>query len=505
MALFFLVVRFTKMLAAVTPRIAAGGSSQAPISFGFARSSKKKIVSVTDTESKKEEDEREYLVGAEGKELLSVKPAPAPKTLVIPLIQKNRWSLPSKAQEKPQDAGPPKEEDAVLSQAVQELIEESRRSQENEPEVDQTSSIPLLMQNKVPDGYEDGDKVDVRLRPESAEAADYEVVPVEQYGMAMLRGMGWKEGEGIGRTFKQDVKPLEQILRPKGLGLGADRSALQALEPQKPRRPLKPGEKREEEEVKSLGTGSQVEIQSGAHKDLYGKVEGLDPDNSRAMVKLAIGGNVVTVSQFALRLVGSSEYKTNAKDLSRLSRVRQQKEHQEAKDKTLQEGSAEQLKKGGDEHKERSRNGEANHRDKRQKPRSPEREKEKKKSRPEPQSWLHRDLKVRFIDKHYKGGKYYNAKILIEDVSSPSSCVCRTESGQLLEDIKQDMLETLIPKEPGDHVMVVLGEHRGQVGTILHRDKHKSRALVQLQGEQDAAVTLSYDVICHYTGAHDDD
>lgn len=33
--------------------------------------------------------------------------------------------------------------------------------------------------------------------------ADYDRVPVEAYGMAMLKGMGWKEGVGIGRTFKQ--------------------------------------------------------------------------------------------------------------------------------------------------------------------------------------------------------------------------------------------------------------------------------------------------------------
>ncbi len=33
--------------------------------------------------------------------------------------------------------------------------------------------------------------------------ADYECVPVEAYGLAMLKGMGWKQGEGIGRTFKQ--------------------------------------------------------------------------------------------------------------------------------------------------------------------------------------------------------------------------------------------------------------------------------------------------------------
>ncbi|NP_001011390.1 G patch domain and KOW motifs-containing protein [Xenopus tropicalis] len=293
--------------------MAAGGSSQAPVSFGFSRSSKKKFLVANGDE--REEDEKEYLVGAEGKELLSANPTPEAKELVIPLIHKNRWSKPNKKKDNEEDAVPGTEEEAVLSQAVKELIEESRRTLEDNSETDQTLSIPLLMQNRIPDGYEDGEKVDVSLRPDSAEAADYDAVPVEYYGMAMLRGMGWKEGEGIGRTFKQDVKPLEQKLRPKGLGLGADRSALKDLEPQKPRKPLKPGEKLEEES-RGLGKGSSVQIQSGAHKDLYGKVEGVDPDNSRAMIKLAIGGKVVTVSLFSLRLVSSAEYTKYAKDLS---------------------------------------------------------------------------------------------------------------------------------------------------------------------------------------------
>ena len=31
---------------------------------------------------------------------------------------------------------------------------------------------------------------------------DYETIPVEAYGMAMLRGMGWKASEGIGLSRK---------------------------------------------------------------------------------------------------------------------------------------------------------------------------------------------------------------------------------------------------------------------------------------------------------------
>ena len=30
----------------------------------------------------------------------------------------------------------------------------------------------------------------------------YEAMPIEDFGLAMLRGMGWKEGMGVGRNRK---------------------------------------------------------------------------------------------------------------------------------------------------------------------------------------------------------------------------------------------------------------------------------------------------------------
>ena len=94
----------------------------------------------------------------------------------------------------------------------------------------------------------------------------------------------------------------------------------------------------------------------------------------------------------------------------------------------------------------------------------------------------------------------------IEDVLTPNICVCRTEEGRFLDgefvslwftaklhsthsnpyafkwyslyssiiifysdalvfnvDVKQTMLETIVPKSDSDDIMVVLGEHRGQV------------------------------------------
>lgn len=79
----------------------------------------------------------------------------------------------------------------------------------------------------------------------------------------------------------RDVKPIEHQLRPKGLGLGADRSAIKDLEPSRHQRPPKPGEERGKEEELVMGPGGCVLVESGAHKDLYGKVwHGLHPYSS---------------------------------------------------------------------------------------------------------------------------------------------------------------------------------------------------------------------------------
>ncbi|XP_068034725.1 LOW QUALITY PROTEIN: G-patch domain and KOW motifs-containing protein [Anomalospiza imberbis] len=118
---------------------------------------------------------------------------------------------------------------------------------------------------------------------------DYEAVPVGQFGLAMLRGMGWSQGQGIGRTFARVVPPLEQRPRPRGLGLGAEAAPPGAGEPPQG----------------GLGVGDAVSIEAGPHRGLRGQVQALLPEAGRALVRLQLGGQVVTVSQHALRPAGS--------------------------------------------------------------------------------------------------------------------------------------------------------------------------------------------------------
>ncbi|KAL8695492.1 MAG: hypothetical protein Q9218_000070 [Villophora microphyllina] len=62
---------------------------------------------------------------------------------------------------------------------------------------------------------------DVASRPDPASLDDYARVPVEEFGLGMLRGMGWKEGEVVGKRKDQVSKARVVERRPALLGIGA--------------------------------------------------------------------------------------------------------------------------------------------------------------------------------------------------------------------------------------------------------------------------------------------
>ncbi|KAL3233187.1 Pre-mRNA-splicing factor SPP2 [Nakaseomyces bracarensis] len=61
--------------------------------------------------------------------------------------------------------------------------------------------------------------------PERVTEAEYEEMPVEEFGAAMLRGMGWNEDEEDNeeddKKKKSRRKLPHEMLHPEGLGLGA--------------------------------------------------------------------------------------------------------------------------------------------------------------------------------------------------------------------------------------------------------------------------------------------
>lgn len=233
-------------------------------------------------------------------------------------------------------------------------------------------------------------------------------------------------------------------------------------------------------------------VLSGPYRGLYGKVEGLDPDNVRAIVQLAVSNRIVYVSEYCLRPVSQQEFDSHTSKPGHMSKTSTEQQNRVT-------GTASSLKALQNQEDSRRRQKQK-HSPNRQDGPVPKTEK----AAPRNEHWLHRDLRVRFTDKLHKGGRYYNTKMTIEDVLSPDMCVCRTDEGRVLEGVREDMLETLIPKGEGHRVMVVLGPHAGKVGLLLRRDRAQSHALVQL-GRENRVVELHYDAICQYMGPGNSD
>lgn len=108
---------------------------------------------------------------------------------------------------------PPKTEDQL---ALEALLGEGKSS----------SLVVPIAENE-----EEAYQRDYERAPDVATLEEYEAVPVEEFGAAMLRGMGWKEGEAIGRRKGlKAVQPRVVERRPALLGIGAKPDAAIAEE-----------------------------------------------------------------------------------------------------------------------------------------------------------------------------------------------------------------------------------------------------------------------------------
>ncbi|RWS19229.1 G patch domain and KOW motifs-containing protein-like protein [Leptotrombidium deliense] len=266
----------------------------------------------------------EFVKCINDKVIESDKPIETKKELVIPLIVNNNWRDRKRKNEtknnKDEDSrgemnGEHKQktdEEKLEELARKELLKEAQTENENREkrkDIYSTRVIPMLVQNQVPQGFETDDKLDVSLRAEEPCVSDYEKVPVEEFGLAMLRGMGWKPGAGVGKNGKV-VQPVEVKIRAKGLGLGAERELHD-------KKSSKSVPKSEEQEELVLKLGAFVFVQIGEYSKTYGVVESLDDDLTRAVIRPAISGSTFAVPTAALRIVSKSEYLKDSKVINK--------------------------------------------------------------------------------------------------------------------------------------------------------------------------------------------
>ncbi|KAK9807107.1 hypothetical protein WJX73_005228 [Symbiochloris irregularis] len=241
--------------------------------------------------------------------------------------------------------------------------------------------------------------------PDVASLDDYEAIPVEEFGRAMLYGMGWTEGKAMCKRDMPDVVAPEYVKRPDKLGLGAQ----PGLPPDTHKKCRHPGDSQKgqpprdlvyidpsgrQRNVKPAGAeltkrvrpgaraGKRMRVLAGSHSGLVCTVLDVQGDPPVASVRLHPTMSSPEKDAYAN---GHSKYhrkeKKRHKKESKKERKRRKKDHKRGKapseEASSSSGSDEeaalpQLPVGGTE-------------------------------RP----WLMPHIMVKIIDKHRKGGRLY--------------------------------------------------------------------------------------------------
>lgn len=326
-------------------------------------------------------------------------------------------------------------------------------------------------------------KSDLDHLPPEASIEQYEKMPVEDFGKALMRGMGWYEGRGIGRNAKGEVDAKELVRRSDRLGLGAD----PALSVKKERKYIKPGESRHQGDMvyvddsgatkssrpvhasltdrRTLGVavGKKMYVQKGRHSGFECEVKSVgdtrEDGSEKAVVRLLPSMETVNV---------------RCKDLVEIGQ------------KKASEDSTKKHRKEDDDKYREVKRAKTKH--------------DESLPRRETKPWLLPGIRVKVVDKKAFKGRVYLKKGTVIDVISPTVCdIYIDDFKEVFQHVSQEQLETSVPRQKGATVMVVAGKYKQCLGQLLHRSKHSEYVAVQVHDENDVQK-LHLDDVAEYRG-----
>ncbi|KAG1362435.1 protein MOS2 [Cocos nucifera] len=325
-------------------------------------------------------------------------------------------------------------------------------------------------------------KEDMKNLPEDRGFDEFNDIPIEGFGAALLAGYGWSEGKGIGRNNKGDTKVVQYERRAGTEGLGYVPSS---TDPRKRKGQWVAREEKKEDEKEKKGKEKEKEkilrVISGRHAGMKGKIL-KGSEASKVILKLLETGEEVKLEGDMVVELGSAK---EEKFLRRLNELRivemtDKREDRRSSDKRREERRSrdKEVKKGEDLH-QRSDSGSG--------------------ERGRTVRWLKSHIRVRIISEDFMGGKLFLRKGEVVDVVGPNTCDLALDgSRELLQGVDQEILETALPRRGGP-VLVLCGKHEGVFGSLVERNKEDETAVIR-DADTHCLITVRLEQIAEYTG-----
>ena len=304
------------------------------------------------------------------------------------------------------------------------------------------SNLPLQERNNLQ-----------KLLGTDADDDSYKRLPISNFGVEMLKNMGWYEGRGLGKNPSNAlINPIEYIPRHHRAGLGAVSKA-RIIETTKGKKILKKtelvaqstdgktrnyidiGEELIERKVKKLDLNSRILIIKGKYADLSGRITHISIDKCECNVELELNEKIVKLSIRDIILYEKTENLNKGCDSEHLS------------DEVMDENMNEQAKK--------------------------------KKRHRKKLKWITPNIMIRVFSKKPQDGKLYDKKLEVIDILDDYTFTVIDEKGQIYDELREEDVETALPKLQG-LVKIIKGENKGKLGMLLERNKEKNEVIIQL-------------------------
>ena len=415
-------------------------------------------------------------------------------------------------------------------------------------------ATPLLMANLAPEllaakDDEERFKVDISMRPEDLNVRSdaYKAVPIEEFGAAMLRGMGWtgpdESTEATEQQKKLQMDDKERILpRENRLGLGATARPPEEKgrgNKEKNAQKKKEWDKKAHELLKkqTLTEDDFVWLRDPQYAGLRAVVTAVRgvPGLDRIRVRLESVGTTIEVKRTDavllsaeelandpfkgvpvedattsahnngtkfFGLVDSSRSSTGDDAASSSSSSAAGDNRKRGRDVTSSAGEDHKGKQQRSSHREDSSSSSSSSSGSRAEDRDKGGNKKESSATTTstdaiaPKNWLLTGIRVRIISKKVESGpssSCYLAKGVVLDVPDRGRGTVRLDDGRVVEAIKEKYLETVLPSVGGT-CTVLLGAFRGQSATLLEKRKGDGQVVIQLSEDLELVV-LSMDHI----------
>lgn len=396
----------------------------------------------------------------------------------------------------------------------------------------------------------------IQLPQELDIASDsYRKVPIQEFGAALLRGMGWT-GESM------DSSMVDPVRRPHRLGLGATpklppthktsnkiRTETQVQRDEHMAQQHKEIEAQRFQQVKmdkqlTLQTGSLVHV-IGRKRAKLVQLSGV-PGLNRVLVQMEGDATTTSVKKGDITMITRSELEGRPFKETYLKVDDEKKSYVEKKEQNRRDGDTKkerfnnvQINRDGEKRRRNDQNedrdkckggnlrGEDDRRiktidnnfDKRDHKRSRDCD-ERRKRRDDGTDgrhkrekirndcidnkyWIIPNIRVRIVSKKL-GSAYFTQKGIVVDVTHGGAfATLQMSNGQVFDKVPERYLETALPKT-GGNAIVLAGRNKFAKGKLLERDSNLGNGVVQIFDDMNV-ISLKLDDLAEWCGSLDDD